>query len=374
MISAQAFSTIEAIDRNAWNDCFVGVLENWEYYLAVEKAGIEDFEWRYLALFEDGRLLAVAPAFLTSYKLDTTVQGLVKRITGWINRFLPGLLEFPLYAIGSPVAERCTAGTASHVPPVRRQALLGQLLALARDDARQLGIRLIAVKDAPSDDNDWSRSCKAAGYQAMPSLPNALLPIPFGSIDAYLGTLDKTTRKDLRRKLRLPGPRIEWRRNIDDVLPRIMDLYQATLARSELQFERLPAGYFTNVLEHMDERAACVLYWAGDRLVAFNLVLFDGDRLIDKFFGHEVNQSREPNLYFRNWLANVEYCIRHRIPVYESGQAGYASKIRLGCSFQGNNMFFHHRNWLINNVLRGVKLLVRPDRFDPAMSAAISET
>ncbi|NVZ75767.1 GNAT family N-acetyltransferase, partial [Pseudomonas gingeri] len=226
----------------------------------------------------------------------------------------------------------------------------------------------------PSADDDWSASCKAAGFQKVLSLPSALLPIPFGSVDAYLGTLGKSTRKDLRRKLRAPGPRIEWRRNIDDVLPQIMRLYEATLERSETQFERLPADYFTSVLEHLDERAACVLYWIDEQLVAFNLILLDGERLIDKFFGHDPNQSREHNLYFRSWLANVEYCIREGIPLYECGQAGYASKIRLGCTFQGNNLFFHHRNWLINNVLRLVKLFIRPDRFDPAMAAAISET
>ncbi|NWA01490.1 GNAT family N-acetyltransferase [Pseudomonas gingeri] len=374
MITAQAFSSIEAIERAAWNDCFPGALENWEYYLAVEKARIDDFEWRYLALFEEGRLLAVAPAFITRYKLDTTVQGTSKRITGWINRILPGLLEFPLYAIGSPVAERCSAGTASHVPTQQRQALLERLLVLAREDATALKIRLTAVKDAPSADDDWNASCKATGFQKVLSLPSALLPIPFGSVDAYLGTLGKSTRKDLRRKLRAPGPRIEWRRNIDDVLPQIMRLYEATLERSETQFERLPADYFTSVLEHLDERAACVLYWIDEQLVAFNLILLDGERLIDKFFGHDLNQSREHNLYFRSWLANVEYCIREGIPLYECGQAGYASKIRLGCTFQGNNLFFHHRNWLINNVLRLVKLFIRPDRFDPAMAAAISET
>ncbi|MGY2200324.1 GNAT family N-acetyltransferase [Pseudomonas gingeri] len=374
MITAQAFSSIEAIERAAWNDCFPGALENWEYYLAVEKARIDDFEWRYLALFEDDRLLAVAPAFITRYKLDTTVQGTSKRITGWINRILPGVLEFPLYAIGSPVAERCSAGIASHVQVQRRQELLERLLILARDDAATLRIRLTAVKDAPSADDDWSASCKAAGFQKVLSLPSALLPIPFGSVDAYLGTLGKSTRKDLRRKLRAPGPRIEWRRNIDDVLPQIMRLYEATLERSETQFERLPADYFTSVLEHLDERAACVLYWIDEQLVAFNLILLDGERLIDKFFGHDPNQSREHNLYFRSWLANVEYCIREGIPLYECGQAGYASKIRLGCTFQGNNLFFHHRNWLINNVLRLVKLFIRPDRFDPAMAAAISET
>ncbi|MFW0757971.1 GNAT family N-acetyltransferase [Pseudomonas sp. H11T01] len=374
MITTQAFSTIQAIERSAWNDCFPDALEGWDYYVAVENAGIEDFQWRYLALYEDSTLLAVAPAFMTRYRLDTTVQGVGKRFTQRLEQLWPGILQLRLYAIGSPVAEQCNAGTASHVAAHRRQALLEQLLSAARCDADSFGIGLLAVKDAPSNDEQWAASCLGAGFQAMPSLPTAVLPVPFGSIDAYLGSLGKSTRKDLRRKLRAPAPRIEWRRSIDDVLPSIMRLYEATLSRSDLQFERLPASYFTGILKHLEDRAVCVLYWVDEQLVAFNLILIDQQRLIDKFFAHDIESSREYNLYLRSWLANVDYCIQHNIALYECGQAGYASKLRLGCEFQGNTLFFRHRNWLINTLLKLVKLFVRPDRSDPAMAAAISET
>lgn len=374
MITTQAFPTIRAIQRDAWNDCFPGALEDWDYYLAVENAAIDDFQWRYLAVFEDQTLVAVAAAFITHYRLDTTMSGAGKRLTERLERLWPGVLQLALYAIGSPVAERCDAGVASHVAESRRPLLLQQLLAAARSDANALGIGLLAVKDAPTNDPHWAQSCLAAGFQSMPSLPTGVLPLPYGSVDAYLGSLGKSTRKDLRRKLRAPGPRVEWRRNIDDVLPEVMRLYEATLARADLQFERLPAGYFTGVLEHLHERAVCVLYWVDEHLVAFNLILLDEHRLVDKFFGHDLAFSREYNLYFRSWLTNVDYCIEHRIALYECGQAGYASKLRLGCEFEGNSLFFRHRNWLVNGLLKLVKLFIRPDRSDPAMAAAISET
>lgn len=374
VITARAFSTLQAIERSAWNDCFPGELENWDYYLAVETAGIEDFKWRYLALFEGSRLRAVAVAFTTCYRLDTTVQGITKRLCNTVDRWVPGLLQLPLYALGSPVAERCSVGTASDVPASQRQALLEQLLAFAREDARTFGIRLVALKDVPSDDHIWAASCHAAGFQQMPSLPSATLPITFGSLDGYLGTLGKSTRKDLRRKMRGSSPRIEWRHSVDDVLPDIMRLYEATLARSDLQFERLPPGYFSAILQQLGQHAACVLYWIDEQLVAFNLILVNENRLIDKFFGHDLDSTREHNLYFRSWMVNVDYCIRHGIAVYECGQAGYASKIRLGCTFQGNTLYFSHRNGLINTVLKLIKLFIRPDRYDPAMAAALSET
>ncbi|AWM94047.1 GNAT family N-acetyltransferase [Pseudomonas sp. 31-12] len=373
MITALAFSTIEAIDRSAWNDCFPGELEDWDYYRAVEQAGIADFQWRYLALYEDEVLVAAAVAFTTAYSLDTTVQGSGKRVTEQLRRWWPGLLDVHLYAVGSPVAEQCHVGTTRQIDPARRPALLEQLLILARNDADQAGIGLLAVKDASHRDPQWLQVCQAAGLQSMPGLPSAELPIRFGSVDAYLGTLGKSTRKDLRRTLRGHGPRIEWRRSVEDLLPRMMALYEATLSRSDLTFERLPPAYFRQVLEHLDERAACVLYWVGEELVAFNLVLLDEQRLVDKFFAHDLAKTRDHNLYVRSWLANVDYCIEHGIPIYACGQAGYASKLRLGCSFSGNTVFFRHRNRVLDGLLRLVKMFIRPDRSDSAMAAAISE-
>ncbi|WP_077046369.1 GNAT family N-acetyltransferase [Pseudomonas sp. KK4] len=373
MITALAYSTIESIDRDAWNDCFAAELEDWDYYRAVEQARLPGFAWRYLALYEDGALIAAAVAFTTAYSLDTTLQGPVKRLSEQLRRWWPGLFDIRLYALGSPVAEQCHVGTARHVGSERRGDLLRQVLSLARRDANQLGIGLLAVKDASHRNGQWLQVCQAAGLHSMPGLPSAELPINFGSMDAYLGTLGKSTRKDLRRTLRAPGPRIEWRRCVDGLLPRMMQLYDATLSRSDLTFERLPPDYFRQVLENLDERAACVLYWVGDELVAFNLLLLDEQRLVDKFFAHDLARTREHNLYVRSWLANVDYCIEHGIAIYACGQAGYATKLRLGCSFIGNTLLFRHRNRLLDNLLRVVKTFIRPDRSDPAMAAAISE-
>ena len=373
MITAQAFSTIEAIDRDAWNACFPEELEDWAYYRAVEQAGIDGFHWRYLALFEDDRLIAAVVAFTTAYSLDTTLQGTGKRLSQWLRSCWPGLFDIRLYALGSPVAEQCHVGTHPSLDPARLPSLFARLLQLAREDADQAGVGLLAVKDASHRNPQWLQACREAGLQSMPGLPGAELPIKFASVDAYLGTLGKSTRKDLRRTLRGSGPRIEWRRSVDDLLPTMMRLYEATLARSDLAFECLPAAYFRQVLEHLDERAACVLYWVDDELVAFNLVLLDEQRLVDKFFAHDLARTREHKLYMRSWLANVGYCIEHRIPIYACGQAGYASKLRLGCSFIGNTVFFRHRHPVLNHLLRLVKIFIRPDRTDPAMATAISE-
>jgi predicted N-acyltransferase len=366
---------IADFDRDDWDRCFPVELEGWDYHSAVDGAAIPGFEWLYAAVLDDGRIVAAAPAFITAYRLDTTAQGSLKRVTDWLARRWPLLLSLPMLCVGSPVTETAQIGFAPDVAEAEKPALVSALIAELTAIAAARGIGLIGVKDARHADLALWRAALPA-FQRMAGLPTAVLSLPFASLDTYLGSLSAATRKDMRRKLKsAPDIRIERRtsgdgRGLDDVIGPIMALYEHTVARSELEFERLPAAYFTRVLESMPERSHCVLYWHGDDLLAFNLVLESPDRLIDKFIGSDA-RARDHNLYFLSWIENVRHCIARGIPVYQSGQAGYAAKLRLGSQLQLNWNFFRHRNPMLNAVLGIVARLVRLDRFDPEIRAAV---
>jgi predicted N-acyltransferase len=363
--------SIAAFARDDWNRCFPGALEDWDYLRAVEDAGIAGFTWRYLGVVEGTTLLAAVPAFITSYRLDTTVQGMAKRMTERIARRFPAALSIRLLCLGSPVTETCPLGFAPEVTEHDKSILLAMLIERLTAFARAERIGLLAVKDARDADGAlWDRAL--SGFARMAGLPSATLTLPFTTFDGYLGSLSAATRKDMRRKLRGEGAiRIEQRTSVDDVMDRLMALYDSTLARSDLHFERLSAAYFANVLARMPDRARCVLYWKGADLLAFNLVLQSPERLIDKFIG-TGETARADNIYFLSWMENVRRCIAERIPVYESGQAGYAVKVRLGSKLSLNWNYFRHLNPAVNAILRLVARLVRLDRFDPEIRLALT--
>jgi predicted N-acyltransferase len=356
--------------RDAWDRCFPGELESWDYHDAVDRAGLPNFTMLYAAIVDDGRVLAAAPAFTTAYRLDTTAQGALKRITEWVAERWPRAMSLPLLSIGSPVTETAQIGFAPEVADGDKPELLSELIAALTAHAAAHGIGLIAVKDARDADLAlWQATLP--GFQRMAGLPTAILPLPFASLEDYLKSLSAATRKDMRRKRKAEREiRIERRTAIADVIDRVMGLYEQTVARSELEFERLPAAYFTGILASLPERSHCVLYWHGDDLLAFNLVLASGDRLIDKFIGTDA-RARDYNLYFLSWIENVRYCIARGIPVYQSGQAGYAAKLRLGSFLALNWNFFRHRNPVLNALLGLVARVVRLDRFDPEIRAAV---
>lgn len=363
MPEARVVDSLAEVDRAAWNALFPGELEDYDYLAAVEAAGLEGFAWRYALVEEDGRLLAAAPGFVTAYPLDTTLNGAGKRLVRWLNGLAPGLVRLRLACLGSPCTETAQIGWSPDSPDQQaRSALIALLLRAFEQSAGRDRCGLLAVKDVPAHQAAaWSPVLAEAGYHAMPGLPSASLAIDFGDMDAYLTTLSPGTRKDMRRKLRgAPAVRIEIRRELDGLEDQVLALYAETRARGDLQFETLTAAYFTGVLARMGERAACVLYFVDEVLAAANLVLLGDGVLLDKFFCMSA-RGRGHSLYFLSWFTNLQICLDHGLTRYDTGQAAYANKLRLGSRLTPMTLHFRHRNGLVNRLLRALAPLLAPD-------------
>lgn len=199
-----------------------------------------------------------------------------------------------------------------------------------------------------------------------------MLDLPYHSVDDYLASLSRATRKDQRRKMKaLDDLRIERRRSIEDLAPDMAALYEQTVAHSDLAFEHLPPTYFEEVARQMSPRTCIVLYWSGNRLAAFNFLIESDGRLVDKYVGMDYEAVRRDNLYFNSWLVNVRYCIERGIPRYQSGQALYGPKLRLGCRLEANWQYFRHRNALLNGLLKLIARVVSLDHADPAIAELV---
>ncbi|HSV02857.1 MAG TPA: GNAT family N-acetyltransferase, partial [Phenylobacterium sp.] len=235
-----------------------------------------------------------------------------------------------------------------------RAPVLGQLLAAFEGVAAAERCGLLALKDVPEPDRPiWDEVAGARGYRPMPSLPIARLDIDFASREEYLGRLTASARKDMRRKLRaFAQVRVEIREAVDDVAEQLMALYRQTRARAEMSFEHLTAAYFTGVPRRMGQRAFYVLYYLGDDLLAANLLLQDQTTLVDKYFLMDAERGRPLNLYFLSWFTNVGLCLERGLKCYQSGQAAYENKLRLGSRLTRTSIYFRHRNTVVNGAMQ----------------------
>jgi hypothetical protein len=377
-LTAEVVDSLDALGA-AGVACLAGDVEDAGFYHACEKAGPEGFGWHYVAVRQAERLVAVAPAFTVRYDLATTLPAPARALFRPLVALAPGLMTLRLAALGSPVSEGCRVGFAPDLPPERHADAVAAVLDGLAAFAAAGGYGLIGIKDLPDAGAAlWRAPLERHGFARLRGLPTALLDLPAGGDpDAYLAGLSRATRKDLRRKARAfaaAGIRIERRASIADVATAVDALYAETLARGELQFERLSAAYFEALLQEIAPIAAAILYWQDDRLIAFNVILETPERLVDKYLGLSDAAIEALSPYYNSWLHNVRLCQSRGIPLYHAGQSLYAPKLRLGCRLEDNSLYFRHRNALVNAALRLVAPLLSPARGDPALAAHARST
>ena len=356
--------TLEAVGRGRWTALFPRELEGFDYLQAVEASELEGFRWRYVLLERGDELLAAAPAFLNDYPLDTTLSGAPKRWMKALRRSTPLPLVLKLACIGSPCTETAQIGFAPHLTPGEQSQQVGELLAGWARYAAEQRYGLLAVKDlAEPDEGRWAPALAAHGYRSTPGLACASLDIDFPSVDAYLARLSPGTRKDMRRKLKRAGRvEVEHRRDLDGgLLEQVMPIYAATRERAEMAFEDLTPAYFDGVVKRMHGRAVCALYRVDGELMACNLMLYDDELLLDKFFCMKP-EGRDFDIYYLSWFENLRFCLDRGLKRYQSGQAAYANKLKLGSGLTPNTMWFKHRNPVVNGLLRAAApLFAAPD-------------
>ncbi|WP_113468034.1 peptidogalycan biosysnthesis protein [Rhizobium mayense] len=364
---AEVHFSIRAIGRDAWNACFPDDVEDYDCLLAIEEAGLEGFEWRYITVAEGGRVSVAMPAFVCLYALDTTLdEGFLRRSVRRVQRYFPGFLKLRLACLGSPCTETGAIGFHPDIPQERRRVLLTEMLSFFEQVAVTERCALIGLKDIPEQASaEFGDLFAARGYASISALPTAWLDIDFKTIDEYLARLSAGTRKDMRRKMKsFDQVRVEMRTDFGEFLPQVMALYHDTRNRSEWQFEELTPAYFQGILAHMPGRSFCAFYFVEDKLLAANLIVHNERVAIDKFFCMDGEKGRPYNLYFISWFTNLRYCLENGLGRYQSGQAHYANKVRLGSKLNANAMYFHHRNPLLQGVLRLVSPLFSTDEAD----------
>jgi hypothetical protein len=370
-IQYRVCSSISELPRSQLDRILPGEPESWEFYRVIESVPPPLFTLKVIAAFDGDRLLVVAPLFQVAYRIDTPLQGRLRRAGNWIHARAPYLTSLRVIGLGSPMSDSFTIGFAPHLAPAdRQQAFAGLLDRLGQEADRDKSV-IIAVKSMDQLAADMHPVLAARHYRRVTSVPLVMLDIPYRSLDDYLMSLPENTAAYLRRKNRSAKKvRIEYRRDISGLESKIYDLFQSTLENSKVDygdFEKLHPRYFTNVVDGLGENAQIMLCWHGDELLSFQLAILGSDRLVAKQIGMKYPQARELNLYFVNWLELIDLAIRKRIPRVEMGATTYAAKLLFGGYLERRWLYFRFRNAVLNRIAGPVAPLFDFERNDPEL-------
>lgn len=359
--------TAASYEEAIWDRLLPGDAESYRYHLAFDLGKVTGFRTGYAAVRRGGIVVCLAPYFITDYRLDSTVQGVLKRFTSKLHGILPGLMTLRLLCVGSPVTDSGKLGITRdyEFDADMITALHEELEQIAEDE----GASVVAFKDIlESDAKRLAEPLQQAGFSQVDNMPVAINTMGFASLDQYLETLSYTTRKNLRRKRKsLQHVQIEEYDGMPPELDAIYQLYINCYERSELQFEKLSWQFFESIATLMPHNCRFVLYRAEGKLIGFNLLLHRNGVLMDKYIGLDYDLSHKYQLYFLSWLHNIEMAIRDGFHTFQSGQAAYETKIRLGSQLQQTYVFFRHRNPIFNPLLKLASKFLAYANFDKAL-------
>lgn len=380
--TARIVEGVRDIPRASWEAMFPGDPEDWDYYVACEGQPPPAFRFGAVVVERNGEAIAAAPTFRLIYRLDTPLQGRWRPVGDWLGRILPRLVSLPVLGLGSPLADRCHLGFDPGLSHSERIRAASALLQCLDEHAAEEGIPILAVKDLADESlRTVDAALGAQKFARLAGLPVAVLDLPFANEDEYLASLSASTRKDIRRKLKSAKQmRTEMRTSIAGLEDEIVSLYDETRRQSGVDygdFEMLSPGYFRDVMGNpplgtraaIDASRVVMLYWLGERLIGFNLLLVGRDRVIDKFIGMRYPAARELNLYAVSWMTNVRFCLERGIKTFQTGQTAYSSKVRYGSHLEKSWIYFKHRTRPVNAIFRTVGPWLSFDKMDPELAA-----
>ncbi len=370
----QRYPGVGAIPEADWTRLQPDDAEGWRYYKAVEACPPPGFAFEALAVKQNGRIIAAAPLFRITYRLDTPLQGRWRPIGDWLHRHAPRLVGLPVMGLGSPLADRCHLGFDPTLDASGKSAAMQALLQGLDCYAAAERVPLLAIKDlADSEAPSINSAITSAGFSRIASLPVCVLDLPFKTDADYIASLSANNRSTLRRKLKTAGNvHLETVQSIAGLEDEIYELYEETRKNSRFDygdFEQLPPDYFRSVTEAMGDRARCILCRVDGRLLAFKLMFIEEHRIIDKFWGMRYPIGRDHNLFFVAWMEGVRFALRHGARQFQSGQTAYAQKVKLGSRLDNLWVYFRHRGRVTNSVFRTFAPLIAFDKMDPELKA-----
>lgn len=357
--------SILKIDKADWDSLFGETLQGYEFYRAVEESKLEGFSFHYILIYENGRPALIAPAFIADFYLDIASGGTLKKITGIIRRVIPRFFILKTLFYGSPISENGALGLSA--ASLNKNALLRELIKITENFCKNNRIRLTIFKDFLKEDANLLATLKTMGFFMAESFPAVVNELNFCSLEEYFATLNRNTRKDVRRKIKKAKSSnnilVKVAGNVEDIIEEVYSLYLNTYNSGDVRFEKLTKEFFINV-GRLIPQTRFFLYYADARLAAFNLCFASKERLIDEFIGFDYALAYKYNLYFFSWCYNIEWCLKNSIKYYQTGQTDYYPKLKLGGRTIPLYAFLRHSNAALNSILRVFAKLLTPVNLD----------
>ncbi len=372
--SVEVVSRLEAMQCRHWANAFGSEAKDRRYYELVEDTIHEEFDYRYFVVRNcDGEICAIQPFFVLDLDLLVGARPRFGWLTGLIRRAWPGFMRTRTLMMGCVAGEGHLDGKDGPVQSAGVHALASAIV----KEARNLGARLIVLKEFPAKYRKTLECFVHSSFTRIPSLPNVMLNIDYSSFDEYMmRALSGGTRRKLRLKLK-PSERaapIEMT-VVDDITPLIEDVYPLYLQvynRSDLHFEKLSKEYFCSLGRRMADKARFFVWRQNEKIVAFGSCLLQGDTVHGEYLGLDYDVALELHLYHYTFRDLISWGIAGGYKWFHSSALNYDPKFHLRYRLDPIDLYVRHTSPLLNVFFSRLVLWLEPTRYNETLKKFVN--
>lgn len=356
---------LKDIPQHEWDNLFgEDLIESYGYQKTLEESNLQEFSFGYLLAKRGNSPVAVIPFFITEFPLTTLIDGKIHRIANKFKRFL----KLKLILIGSVTTEEFYFGMAKEENlSLLMDGVLQKIFGLCTE--KKIGG--IVFYNLSQRNDALAQYLKGKGFFKMETLPSTIIKIEASSIEDYIKTLSRNTRKDLKKKLKKSSTQAQLvtviRDDIDDIVDEIYKLYMNNFDEASVHFEILTPEFFRRVSKNMPGEAKFFITYDKEKIVAFNLCLIKGGFCIDKFIGLDSETAHKYHLYYTTLYHNLNWCIKNGISFYQPGATDYHPKVRFGAKLIPLYLYSKAFNPVLNYCLKSVVKLIEPKNLDSSL-------
>jgi peptidoglycan biosynthesis/recognition FemAB-like protein len=367
--SVEVVSRLEAMRCRHWESAFGAEAKDRRYYELVEDTIHDDFDFRYFAIRDwAGEVCGVQPFFILDLDLLIGTAPRIGRLTGFIRRLWPRFMHARALMVGCAAGEGHLDGEDEVARGFNARSLASAIV----QEARDLKVGLIVLKEFPAKYRQVLECFRDDGFSRIPSLPNVRLNIDYSSFEEYMiRALSGGARRKLRKKLKATeqGPPIELS-IVSDITPIVDDLYPLYLQvfdRSKQHFEKLTKSYFCCLGQRMGDKVRFFVWRQGGNIVAFGSCILHGDTIHAEYLGLDYAVALKLHLYHRTFRDLVSWGMDGGYKWFRSSSLNYDPKLHLRYRLDPTDLYVRHTSPVCNWVLSRILPWLEPTRYDKTL-------
>lgn len=354
-MKTRIFHSILEIDKEQWNGLLPrqDLISTWEHLAAVEGAGLNDCDFRYILFEEKQKLVGCACYYYISFNMDIFNTGWLSRAVTFIRQhWFPHFLRMRVIECGVPTA----LGRALHwTAEADYQEIMQNLVQAMQVFAREKKATVLIVRDCLIRELPWFSFLRHLAFRRVGMLANTEMSNNWTDFSGYEMDLQRHYRYMVRRyqrTLREHQVEVSILQDYAHLAPDLVRLWKGCYEHAtEYQRELLNEQYFVQMNRYMSERSRLILFSIQGRPIGFYLLVSNQAALQGLYAGMDYSVSRDVFLIFNIYLAAIRMGIEQGVGIIENGITSIPEKMNFGFKPVPLFAYMRHLSPLLNPLL-----------------------